>query len=278
MNNLYLIGNFADQPRGKRLQKSLDATQSPEPLDQVGLSLASGQDYQSRTPAEQRKWLTWAARPGCTLLLVPPFQSAGTNEPNGWGVTSLESPPNFDHTSHSVLQLTKPEISTSITSGLARTKNLTIEAGTGPQLSGLFRKHPASGVFGVTTVPIWSLALADNVPALVEWLSAWQSLAGLPEEEAMPTSSLSFEPSQRHFSVLIYLASGDFQNRDAALTALEWNDTFALGDEDVPSLLDQLQAAGLTVGGKLTEAGRRALLESPYRPYAEPFLNPCSSI
>jgi hypothetical protein len=87
-----------------------------------------------------------------------------------------------------------------------------------------------------------------------------------------------FEPSQRHFSVLLYLASAKFQTRAEALDALAWSDTFELGDENVPSLLDDLQIAGLAADGALTEAGRQALLESPYRRYAEVYLNPKSPL
>jgi hypothetical protein len=278
MTDFYLIGKLADNPRGKRLQKYLAAVPTGDPPEGVGLSLASGQDYQSRTPVEQRKWLAWAARPGCALLLVPLFQTAVRHEPNGWELARLEAPPVLDETAHQVLRLTRPEISGYLVRGLAQTLSPLIDGGTRSQLSGLFRKHPDSGIFAVTAIPVWSLALADHIPALTEWLSGWLALAGRPVDAAQHASPLSFEPTQRHYSVLFYLASGKFSSRAAALEALAWNDTFEFGDEDIPSLLDDLQTAGLIAGGTLTEAGCRALLESPYRSYAEFYLNPPSSL
>lgn len=278
MPTFYLLGKLAENPRGKRLQKYLSATPTLDPPEGVGLCLGSGQDYQTRTPGEQRKWLAWAARSGCALLLIPPFQTATRHEPSGWEFAVQEMPPALDHSAPPVLRLTQPEMSVCLAHGLARTLNPMIDGGTRSQHNGLFRKHPDSGIFAVTAIPVWSLALADHVPALIEWLSAWVSLAGQPADVAKPVEPGAFEPTQRHFSVLLYLASSNFPNRAAALEALAWNDTFELGDADVPSLLDDLQSAGLTADGALTAEGRRSLLESPYRHYAEAYLNPPSHL
>lgn len=274
----YMIGKVADNPRGKRLQKYLTAVPTAEPPEGVGLCLASGQDYQTRTPVEQRKWLAWAARPGCALLLVPSFQTAVRHDPNGWELARLEAPPVLDATAHLVLRLTRPEISAYLARGLAQTLSAPIDGGTRSQLSGLFRKHPDSGIFAATAVPVWSIALADHIPSLTEWLAGWLALAGRPADATQSASPPSFEPTQRHYSVLFYLASGKFSSRAAALEALAWNDIFDFTDADIPSLLDDLQSAGLIAGGTLTEAGRITLLESPYRSYAEVYLNPPSPL
>ena len=278
MPTFYILGKLAENPRGKRLQKFLAATPTIEPPEGVGLCLGSGQDYQTKTLGEQRKWVAWAARPGCAVLLIPPFQTAARHEPSGWEFASQEKPLVIDQSAHSVLRLTQPEIGMSLAHGLTRTLNQLIEGGTRSQLSGLFRKHPDSGIFAVTAVPVWSLALADHVAALIEWLSAWVSLAGQPADATKPVEPAAFEPTQRHYSVLLYLASGNFPDRAAAVEALAWNDTFELGDADVTSLLDDLQSAGLAVDGALTAEGRRSLLESPYRHYAEAYLNPPSHL
>jgi hypothetical protein len=278
MPSFYLLGKLADSPRGKRLLKALAASLTTSIPEGGGVCLASGQDYQTRTPAEQRQWLAWAARPGCALLLVPPFQTAVRHDPSGWDVTRLENPPVLDSTAHLVLRLTLPEISVSLARGLAPTQHTLIDGGTRIQLHGLFRKHPDSGIFAVTAVPVWSLALADHVSALTEWLAAWLTLAGRAPDAALPVTPAAFEPTQSHYSVLLYLASGKFSSRAAALEALAWNDTFELSGEDVPSLLDELEAAGLIGGGALSETGRLTLLESPYRHYAEVYLTPSSKL
>jgi hypothetical protein len=278
MTTYYLIGKLADSPRGKRLLKSLAATPTAQPPAGTGVCLASGQDYQTRTPAEQRHWLKWAACPGSALLLVPPFQTSVRQEPNSWEMLSLEKTPALDATAHPVLRLTKPEMNVCVARGLTRTLNSALDGPTAPQLCGLFRKHPDSGIFAVTAVPVWSLALADHVPALTEWLAVWLTLAGRPADAAPPSSPPAFEPTQPHYSVLLYLASGKFSSRAAALEALAWNDTFELTGEDVPSLLDDLEAAGMVAAGALSETGWRTLLESPYRRYAEVYLNPSSKL
>jgi hypothetical protein len=274
MTAYYLIGKLADSPRGKRLLKSLSATISPEPPAGPGVCLGSGQDYQTRTPAEQRQWLKWSARPGCALLLVPPFQTAVRHEPNGWEMVSLAKLPALDATAPTVLRLTLPELNVCVARGLTRTLNAALDGPSTTQLGGLFRKHPDSGIFAVTAVPVWSLALADHVVALTEWLTDWLALAGRAPTSEHPVAPPTFEPTQSHYSVLLYLASGKFSSRAAALDTLAWNDTFELGGEDVPWLLDELEAAGLISGGALSEVGRRTLLESPYSHYAEAYFAP----
>jgi len=271
LSSSHIIGKLAGNPRGKRLQKYLAAKLAVEPPEGTGWCFASGQDYQTRTPAEQRKWLAWAAQPGNAILLVPPFQTSVRNEPNHWEVASLEGPPGLDDMAHRVLSLTQQEISASFTRGLAPTMNPLIEGGTRLQLSGLYRKHPAAGIFAATAVPIWSLALADHVPVLVDWLNEWARLVGRPED-VEPVKPSIFEPSQLHYSLMVYLASDNFPDRETAIQALEGNDTFDFRDDDIHSLLDEVTAAQWVSNATLTESGRRALMESPYRPYAEVYL------
>src|SRR5262245_13423561 len=110
MSSFYLIGKLAESPRGKRLLKSLGASATTALPEGDGVGLASGQDYQTRTPADQRRWLAWAATPGCVLLLIPPFQTAVRHEPNGWEVSRLESLLVLDPSAHPVLRLTAPEV------------------------------------------------------------------------------------------------------------------------------------------------------------------------
>lgn len=277
MPDFYLIGKLGDSPRGKRLVKPLCAKVGSAAPDGDGICLGSGQDYQTRTPAEQRQWLDWAARPGRVLLLVPPYQTGVKNDPDGWEFSHLESPPNLEAGAHEVLRLTQPEIGLALKRGLASTKHPLIDSGSKSSLHGLYRKHPDSGIFGVTAVPVWSLALADHADALVEWLSAWLSLAGQPSEQGGADEPTGFEPSQTHYSVLLYLASDRFPDRAAALSALEWNDVFELSKEDLSSLLGELESAGLIEGAQLSAKGKETLLASPYRPYAEAYLNPVSN-
>jgi hypothetical protein len=274
MSAIHIIGKLADNPRGKRLQKYLAASLSIDRPEGTGICLAGGQDYQAKTPAEQRSWLAWAAHPGNALLLVPPFQTAVRHEPNNWEISSLDGPPAFDSSAHQVLQLTQQEISASLTRGLAPTMNPLIDGGTRMQLSGLFRKRPDSGIFAATVVPVWSLALADHIPALLDWLSEWKSLAGRPSIDADFAELGAFEPSQLHYSLMLYLASGSFPDRAEALAALEWNDTFDFSGRDVGSLLDDMTAARWVSNATLTDLGRNALMTSPYRAFAETYLNP----
>lgn len=271
-SSIHIIGKLAENPRGKRLQNYLTANLSAGlPVD-TALCFASGQDYQTRTPAEQQEWLAWAAKPGNALILVPPFHSSVSHAPNGWEVASLNHPPELDQTAHMVLWHTQQEISASIVRGLVPTLNPIIEGGSRLQLSGVYRKHPDSGIFGLTVVPIWSLALADEIPLLVDWLFEWATLAGMPYDEPDMAKRSTFNPSPLHFSLMVYLASGKYSDRDAAINALKGNDTFDFGNHNVGTLLDEIVHGKYASGGSLTDFGRQALMESSFRAYAETYL------
>lgn len=271
----YIIGKLGENIRGKRLAKALNATAVGEQLPEAaGMCIGSGQDYQTKTPSEQREWVAWAARPGCVMLLLPPFQTGVRHEPNGWEIGALQTPLLLDPAANVVLKHCQPEINVCVNRGLSSVSNPLVEAGAKIPLSGLHRKHPASGIFGVTTVPVWSIALADKVPELQEWLGVWMSLAGQPVEISIYGYPSVFEPSQSHYSVLLYLASENCSSRPAALDALAWNDTFELSGEQVPRLLDELEEAGLAADGRLSDEGVNTLIESPYRHYAEILLSP----
>jgi len=243
------------------------------PPDQAGVCFANGQDYQSRALADQNVWLDWASRPGCVFLLVPPFRTGVRCQPRDWEVTPASSVPETHHTDHQVIRLTGPEITGFVASGLARPSDSKLVLSSGKQVSGLFRRHPDSGLFAVTTVPIWSLALADLPGVLLEWLDAWIGLAGkavIPE----PQAAAAFVLRPLHYSVLLYLASGNYSDRESALRALTWSDTFELAEPEVAVLLQELEKAGLAENGKLTAAGKQALFESPYYAFAEAVMSP----
>ena len=271
MPSFYLIGKLGDNPRGKRLVGSLSAVATAGPPEGCGMCIGSGQDYQTRRPEEQRQWLTWASQPGCVLLMVPPFQTGVKSDPNSWEFSRIETPPSLESSAHEVLRLTLPEISVFLQRGLAQTQHPLIDGGSRTLLHGLYRKHPDSGLFAATAVPVWSIALADHPEALLEWLSAWLSLAGSPTETDDSSVATDFEPTQSHYSVLLYLVSGNFANRAAALSALEWNDVFEISGEDVRSLLDDLENAGLVEDAHVSPDGRESLLASPYHHYAEAY-------
>jgi hypothetical protein len=268
MNPIQIIGKLAAHPRGKRLHQMLESSVGEALPEGDGVVLAMGSDYQNRSLAEQRTWLEWAARPGRTLLLLPPFRTGVRHEPNDWEIMPLESPPKFASSENAVLRLTAGETSAAIKRGLLPPASPAIGTGSSPQLNGLHRRHPDSGLFAVTTIPIWSLALADSPIAVKEWLAAWLSMSGQPVAVEAKSAGTGFEPTQLHFALLLHLLSGEYSSRQAALEALAWSEVFDLSDNDAPRLLGELENAGLAVNGSATSTGKQALLDSPYREYA----------
>ena len=105
---------------------------------------------------------------------------------------------------------------------------------------------------------------------LRHWLDALFQLAGRPSPEIAPSPDTpSFQPAAAHFTVLLHLLTADFASDEEALEGLQNSSLFSLESSRAIQCLAELQAGGLAIGAKLTEAGRTLLFQSQYAPYAE---------
>jgi hypothetical protein len=130
-----------------------------------------------------------------------------------------------------------------------------------------YRRHPHAGLFAATCLPLWSLALLDAKTELREWLGDLLALAGKPVEEEEPASKV-FALKPEHYALLLHLCSEEFSSDDEALKALPKSNLFRLPGSRARQYFTELEAQGLTKAGHLTKAGRTALAESSYEPFA----------
>ena len=86
---------------------------------------------------------------------------------------------------------------------------------------------------------------------------------------ALTNSRTAFRPSKDHFAMLLHLCERVFGSADEAVAALADSPVLTMPAVAAQQCLQQLEEAELAVDGKLTEAGRAMLLDSPYAAYAE---------
>lgn len=131
------------------------------------------------------------------------------------------------------------------------------------------RKHSNSGIFAVTTLPLWSLNLLDHTEVLVSWLNWFIDHAGVRNTTAVEKSELEeYSPDKYDLVVLLLLYAGSGRSLDGIVG----NDTvkllFDLNSLDITKRCEALQQQGFIKGSDLTETGKSALQLSQYWAYA----------
>ena len=256
-SSIWLAGSLSNHRRSRVLQSAVQAQAVSQPPD-VGVCLLFGTDFQE---GSQQHWYTWSQKPGRALLLIPPFKSGTCVIPCAWEISRRSTPP----TSRGLpLSPLASEVQYELQGQLQVATQL---GGTWDDQSictAYYRQHPHAGIFAITCLPLWSLAVLDQAEELQNWLDQLYSLAGSPIE-ASPLEAIQLQPE--HYTVLLHLVSGPFANELAALAALCNSSIFTIDTDKARVCLQEAQEYGLAMGGQLTESGRNILQSSPYRVY-----------
>lgn len=132
------------------------------------------------------------------------------------------------------------------------------------------RKHSNSGLFAVTTLPLWSLNLLDHTEVLVGWLNWFVDHAGVVTPVAEEKAELAaYLPDKYDLVVLLLLYAG----HGKSLAALVDNDTvklmFDVNSLDTIKRSETLQLHGFINETGLTVSGKASLQASQYWAYAQ---------
>jgi hypothetical protein len=264
---VWLLGTLATHARGKVLIEAIDASAAHVLPPEYGLCIAFGSEFQEHDEESQREWARWAEPAGRTLLLVPPFKMIETTIPVPW---RIYRPQKVEAEADRLTKLLASEVRYELTGSLQVAMDIGGQWKGGGINTGYYRKHPHSGLFAITCLPLWSLMVLDHREVLQNWLRALHGLAGEPTpQRGVDEQSLAFRPSKDHFAMLLHLCEQVFSNADEAVAALADSPVLTMPEVAARQCLQQLEAAELAVDGKLTDAGRSLLLESPYAAYAE---------
>jgi hypothetical protein len=128
----------------------------------------------------------------------------------------------------------------------------------------MYRLHPAAGLFAVTCLPLWSLAVLDAPEETQRWLASLVALAGEIKPAAAPAKS-SLSPD--HYGLLVFLLSKTFDDEEQAIAALRSSSIFRIAPEHARALLNELRSRGLVVGALPTTEATELVMRSPYALY-----------
>lgn len=266
-SSVWLIGSLATHSRGKVLTATSEAIPSDQWPDDFGLGIAFGTDFQNSDKAEQEKWASWCERAGRVLLLVPPFNVAQETVPADW---RIYQPPRVESAVGDRLgKLLTAEVRYEMTGGFQVATEVGGKWNSGGVHTAYYRKHPHSGLFALTCLPLWSLRVLDHPAVVKEWLATLLAVAGEP----MPVSDVLgeyhiFHPNEDHFAMMLHLCERNYGGREEALATLPESEVLVMPEQSAIRCLEELEKVGWATGGKLTELGRTNLFESRYGGYA----------
>jgi len=256
-----LHGALARHRRGRILQEALAATSSTELPDGRATVLAFAEAFQGAEEGEQTQLIEWTRAPGHLLLLLPPFTASTCERPVSWRAERMESAPRGGEGLAKVLA---PEVGYRLTGKL---QTPPVPGATWSDLSvalGSYRLHPAAGLFAVTCLPLWSLAVLDAPDDLESWFASLLLLAGeAPPAKALVETALSPD----HYGFLVFLLSQTFADEEQAIACLRSSSVFRFPPERGRSLLKELRDRGLVDKAMPTTEAYELAMQSPYAAY-----------
>lgn len=256
-----LHGALATHRRGKVLQEALLAAPAESLPDGRAIVVAFADGFQSAEPEEQFRLIEWTRAPGHLLLLVPPFGTAQCERPVSWRAERIDIVPQGGE---GIAKLLAPEVAYRLTGNL---QTPPVPGATWSDLSvcvGSYRLHPAAGMFAVTCLPIWSLAVLDVAPQVEAWLACLVDLVG-DVRVAQTLEPAALQPD--HYGLLVFLLSQAFENEEQALAGLSSSPIFRFSAAKGRSLLRELHERGLVAGAAPTTQAHELVMQSPYAPY-----------
>jgi len=267
---IFLERALSEHRHGRFFISQLNAVVADR-LPEHGMLMVHGKNFQDFDEVKQSEWWAWSSQPGCTVLLLPPFDAGKVCQSLDWNIALGTSA--FSSEEGVVAGIVADEVTTHIIG-----KDGEFERSAGHQWSDFsintryFKKHSASGTFAVSCLPLWSISLMDDIDASLLWLQSLHELAGTPSEnvvESVGESEVELLPTD--YTVLVCIFAFDVSSASQIMEKLKNQPvTFLVleADEITESVL-RLSKAGLVSDDGLSETGESRLQRSPYWAYAE---------
>lgn len=266
---LYLEPALASHRHGRYFISQLNA----EPMDALpsdGMVLIHGKHFQGLEDQQQNRWLDWANRAGCALLLIPPFNAGLISKQLDWQIVFADAASSDDG---------------QIPSAVAGEVVQRIEGADGDfdrnhghqwtdfTINTRFNKqHFGSGVFVATCLPLWSISLLDLAEETIAWLSQLLALAGKPGENASGIHRDDpIELAPTDYTLLVCLSAWCLKSAEDVQLALDASETklISLSEQALREGFTRLAALGYVDESGINELGESALAQSPYWIFAE---------
>jgi hypothetical protein len=220
--------------------------------------MAFADGFQGSAEYERKHLVEWTRAAGHMLLLVPPFATGTCEYPVSWRAERMEG---GRRRGEGLARILAGEVTHRL-EGKLQTPSLPGATWSDQSVClGIHRLHPAAGLFAITCLPIWSLAVLDAPEETQRWLAGVFALAG----EAKPVAPATQTPlSADHYGLLVFLLSRRFEGEEQALAALHASPVFRIAPERSISLLQDLRVRGLVIDAIPTTEAAELVMHSPY--------------
>jgi len=267
---LYLPDTLATQRRGRFLTSLLNAeTINLASLPEQGCLLMLGEDFSHYQ--KKAELLHWAIKPGCVLLLLPPYALGSVCAELDWQVQLWT-----DHvpmvSEHPLVVKVASEVNEQL---LGQDGHASREAGhcwlSGEAHTRYWKKHSNSGVVAMTTLPLWSITLLDDAVVVHAWVSWFLSHAGSFTIDKLEVDSKALVLTGEDYCLLV-CAFGYDTGSLSEIKTRNFNQPvplFDLAKINVNKCWEKFQAYELLSDTGLTEKGLQRLKQSPYWLYAQ---------
>jgi len=264
---ILLAGKLGSHVRGKVLESAAGATTLRGSPGRNAMTIWFGTDFQILSDAEKVEWAQWSFASGNSLLLVPPFDTKEEEViPTRWRIRRRPDRPKGS--SEVLANILSSEVEYEIEGRLQFLAEIGGRWKDDSGCTALFRRHPESGVFVITSLPLWSMSVIGNEAALLDWLDRIDELAG--EAQALDLGDNHDLPlSNDHIAMILHIGGNSFGTEKQVLEALSEFGVFELAPKRAEEVLQDLIKGGFVCNLRMTNKALNFIARSPYRAYLQ---------
>jgi len=267
---IFLSPSLAANRKGRFLRGVLHAEilnhESVLELPDKGLLLLEGADLSSQECADEL--FNWSMQCGCAALVLSPIVA---NEPVlkalplslDWKLETVDQVVASD----GMVSIVAAEVSQQVL-GLVGGAEAVLHKANSTVHTRYVKKHSNSGLFALTTLPLWSVSLLDHADSLTEWLSWFVLHCGEPAQQ-LDNKLVARQLSPLDYSVLLLASVGKGCSLEEISQKASRLQLFNLEELDLHNRWIDLEEYGYISQSKITELGLDELKKSPYWSYAD---------
>lgn len=269
----FLSSEFQSHRRGRFLAALLGAESLADgSLPYSGLLFVAGEHFQASASRQQDYW-SWARQPGCSLLLLPPWQEGRISEALDWSIGYSTGCP-VSPTDDSVAALVAAEVIYRIEGDDGASEAMAHHLWSDHSSHTRYWKaHSNSGLIAATTLPLWSISLINQGLRVRTWLEWLDSQAGMSSVSAAATEDDAFllSLSPHDYTVLVCCHGLNVSTPSTLSEAIcrSLAPIINLSEFDLPESFARLRSRGWINESGLTAEGLDVLKTSQYWGYAQ---------
>lgn len=267
---IFLSPALAANRKGRFLRGVLHAEilnyESVLALPDQGLLLLEGADLSSQECADEL--FNWSMQSGCAALVLAPFADNETvlralPLSLDWKLETVDQVVECD----GMVSVIAAEVSQQVL-GFVGGAEAVLHKANNTVHTRYIKKHSNSGLFALTTLPLWSVSLLDHADSLTEWLSWFVSHCGEPAQQ-LDNKLVARQLSPLDYSVLLLASVGKGCSLEEISQKASRLQLFNLEELDLHNRWIDLEEYGYISQSKITELGLDELKKSPYWSYAD---------